>query len=213
MAAPTTEDFADLKRVGRYLLGKPRVIQKYNAGPKKKYLDCYTDSDWAGCMRTRRSTSGGGILWGSHCIKTWASTQASVALSSGEAEFYSLVKGASIAMEMRALMREFGITVDIRMHTDSSAAKGIASRTGLGKTRHIAVHLLWIQEKGSRQRHRTSQVQRHGEPCGPHDEAPGQDHRGHLCDAVGIDCAHWPEPSCASCCISVCTFAFSRVRV
>ena len=34
-----------------------------------------------------------------------------------------------------------------RIHTDSSAAKGIASRTGLGKTRHIAVHLLWLQER------------------------------------------------------------------
>jgi hypothetical protein len=44
-------------------------------------------------------------------------------------------------------MQEFGINVAIRMHTDSSAAKGIASRTGLGKTRHIAVHLLWVQEK------------------------------------------------------------------
>ncbi len=86
-------------------------------------------------------------MWGGHCIKTWASTQASVALSSGEAEFYSVVKGASIAMGMRALMHEFGIAVGIRMYTDSSAAKGIASRTGLGKTRHIAVHLLWIQEK------------------------------------------------------------------
>ena len=33
------------------------------------------------------------------------------------------------------------------MNTDATAAKGIASRKGLGKTRHIAVHLLWIQER------------------------------------------------------------------
>ena len=31
--------------------------------------------------------------------------------------------------------------------TDASAAKGIASRRGLGKTRHIAVHFLWVQER------------------------------------------------------------------
>ena len=147
MASPTTEDYEDLKRLGRYLLGKPRIIQLYHAGPRKKFIDCYVDSDWAGCVRTRRSTSGGGILWGSHCLKTWASTQASVALSSGEAEYYSMVKGASIAMGTRALLDDFGVKVGIRVHTDSSAAKGIASRTGLGKTRHIAVHLLWVQEK------------------------------------------------------------------
>ena len=32
--------------------------------------------------------------------------------------------------------------------TDSSAAKGIAGRIGLSKrTRHIAVHYLWLQER------------------------------------------------------------------
>ncbi len=30
---------------------------------------------------------------------------------------------------------------------DSSAAKGIASRRGLGKTRHIHVNYLWIQDR------------------------------------------------------------------
>ena len=47
---------------------------------------------------------------------------------------------------LRSLLLDFGVQVQCRVHTDSSAAKGIASRTGLGKTRHIAVHLLWIQE-------------------------------------------------------------------
>ena len=36
------------------------------------------------------------------------------------------------------------------MYTDATAAKGIASRKGLGKTRHIAVHLLWVQERVAR---------------------------------------------------------------
>ena len=40
-----------------------------------------------------------------------------------------------------------GCSVKLRVHTDATAAKGIASRTGLGKTRHIAVHFLWVQEK------------------------------------------------------------------
>ena len=34
----------------------------------------------------------------------------------------------------------------LRLYTHSTAAKGIANRVGLGKTRHIAVHLLWIQQ-------------------------------------------------------------------
>ena len=37
--------------------------------------------------------------------------------------------------------------LNIVIYMDSSAAKGIASRTRLGKRRHIAVHLLWLQEQ------------------------------------------------------------------
>ena len=36
----------------------------------------------------------------------------------------------------------------MKLWTDSSAAKGIAGRIGLSKrTRHIAVHYLWLQER------------------------------------------------------------------
>ena len=45
-----------------------------------------TDSDFAGCQRTRKSTSGGVICIGSHFLKGWSSTQQSVTRSSAEAE-------------------------------------------------------------------------------------------------------------------------------
>ena len=35
----------------------------------------------------------------------------------------------------------------MRAWTDSSAAIGIASRSGLGKLRHLETHTLWLQEK------------------------------------------------------------------
>ena len=35
----------------------------------------------------------------------------------------------------------------IKLLTDASAAKGIASRKGLGKVRHIEVNQLWLQDK------------------------------------------------------------------
>ena len=41
---------------------------------------------------------------GSHPIKSWATTQGVIALSSGEAEFYSIVKGASISMGLANLL-------------------------------------------------------------------------------------------------------------
>ena len=95
----------------------------------------------------KKSTSGGIVSIGKHVIKSWSATQKIVALSVGEAEYYGLVKGSSIAMGARSIMSDLGVDLSIRVKTDSTAAKGIASRTGLGKVRHIEVAQLWIQEK------------------------------------------------------------------
>ena len=110
-------------------------------------IEVYGDTDWSGCPRTRRSTSGGCVMIGSHCIRTWSSTQASVTLSSGEAEYYGLVKAAGAGLGHQSLMDDLGIHLPVRVWTDSSAALGIASRSGLGKLRHLETHTLWVQEK------------------------------------------------------------------
>ena len=70
---------------------------------------------------------------GTHLLKCWSSTQAGVAMSSDEAEFYGGVKGASIGLGMIALFRDIGYALPLRLWTDSSAAVGICSRQGLCK--------------------------------------------------------------------------------
>ena len=89
-------------------------------------------------------------MFGKHMVKSWCSTQAIVALSSGEAEYYGIVKGGSIGLGMRSMFGDFGVKVAVRINTDASAAKGIANRKGLGKVRHIAVNQLWIQDRISK---------------------------------------------------------------
>ena len=84
---------------------------------------------------------------GNHCIKTWSSTQQVIAMSSGEAEYYGIVKGASIGLGIVGMLSDLGIKLSIVVSTDSSAAKGIASRRGLGKVRHIELCELWLQEQ------------------------------------------------------------------
>ena len=67
-------------------------------------------------------------MLGSHCVKTWSSNQQTIALPSGEAEYYALVKGATIAIGVQSMLSDFGIKCGITISTDASAAKGIASR-------------------------------------------------------------------------------------
>ena len=84
---------------------------------------------------------------GSCAIKSWASTQALISLSSGEAEYYGIVKASSVGLGVKAMMADLGHELELEVLTDASAAKGIASRRGLGKTRHVAVRFLWVQER------------------------------------------------------------------
>ena len=90
-------------------------------------------------------------MFGEHAIKSWSVTQAVIALSSGEAEYYGIVKGSSAGLGVRSVLGDLGLDtksqVKLVIFTDSSAAKGISSRRGLGKVRHIEVNQFWIQDK------------------------------------------------------------------
>ena len=83
---------------------------------------------------------------GEHVLKTWSSTLASVSLSSGEAEFYGVVRAAGQGLGYQSLLQDLGIELPVRVWTDSTAAIGICSRQGLGTQRHIATHSLWVQQ-------------------------------------------------------------------
>ena len=65
---------------------------------------------------------------GRHLIKAWSSTQAWIALSSGETEYYGVVPGVGIALGIQALYNDFGLKLPIRAWTDSSALLVIGGR-------------------------------------------------------------------------------------
>ena len=146
MAKPLVGDEAGVKRVIRYLAGHPNCVWKYGVQEETHVLDVYTDSDWAGCRSSRRSTSGGVILHGHHPIVHWSKLQANVALSSGEAELNSQVKGIMEGLGVRNAARDLGLELQIRTHADSSASRGILTRIGVGKMKHLEVKHLWVQE-------------------------------------------------------------------
>ena len=146
MSAPTELGHGGLKRLGRYVLDHKRLVYAY-PWQEAKHVDTYSDTDWAGCTKTRKSTSGGCLLLGQHLLKSWSSTQTSVSLSSGGSEFYGVVKATGITLGFQALLRDVGHRLPIRVWTDSSATLGICGRQGLGKLRHLDTQYLWVQQK------------------------------------------------------------------
>ena len=147
MSAPCEGDNSKIKRLARYLKGNPRYVVHFPFRAIGNEITVWTDTDFAGCGESRKSTTGGVVMIGANCIKFWSVNQKVIALSSGEAEFYGIVSGSSQAIGVQSMAKDLGLELTIRVNTDASAAKGIASRRGVGKIRHIEVSQLWVQDK------------------------------------------------------------------
>ena len=83
---------------------------------------------------------------GGNVVKSWSRTQATIALSVGEAEYYAMVSAAAEALGFKSLLKDLGCDARVRVWTDSAAAKSIGSRRGIGKIRHLDVKYLWVQD-------------------------------------------------------------------
>ena len=112
---------------------------------------------------------------GRHVLRTWSSTQPTIATSSGEAELIAISDGATRSLGVKTVMTEMGIDPTLkvlRMFTDSSVAKSFVSTRGLGQMRHLDVKLLWLQESVQRGRLSVGKSQRGDECRGRYDEVP-----------------------------------------
>jgi hypothetical protein len=146
MSSPRVADWALVERVAKYLKHRPAVKCVYRWQGSCEAIDAYSDSDWAGDRTTRRSTTGGCLVRGSHLIKCWAKCQHVIALSSGEAELYACVKASSEAIGLKAVMEDMGLDARISVFVDANAAIGMIMKEGLSGVRHIDTQFLWVQE-------------------------------------------------------------------
>ena len=167
MSAPTTKSHEKLKRLARYLFSCVEVTWYYRwQDDGEMELVVHTDSDWAGCTRTRGSTSGGSIQLGQHTLRTWSTTQRTVAMSSAEAEYNSLIEGVQRTFGVQTMLAELGVMAKIIVYTDSSAAKSFASQRGLGRMRHMEVRKALASGRSSARACSSGQNPRRRQSCG-----------------------------------------------
>ena len=81
---PSKTSVQRLKRLVRYLIHHARLVWCFPFADADdsdtKRLKTFVDTDFAGCPKTRRSTSGGCIVRGRHLLFHWSATQTTVAL-------------------------------------------------------------------------------------------------------------------------------------
>ncbi|CAK0848466.1 unnamed protein product [Prorocentrum cordatum] len=144
MVAPTWHHWLLLEGVA--VEQHPQFELVFDLQRMPKVIVAEVDSDWA--SEPGRSSMDGGFLFiGSHLIDGWSGQQGRRALSSAEAEFTGMVNGSAGGIWLRSVMLEMGFEVTLQVNAGSSGAKGVASRLGCGKVRHLETKYLWVQEK------------------------------------------------------------------
>jgi hypothetical protein len=124
MQAPADVHLQAAKRVLRYLAGTRQLGLRFEAdagtaahtrhsGTKRQSaqgdLIAFADSDWAGCVDDRKSTAGFVLLYAG-CPLSWASKkQATVALSSAEAEYMAIGLALRELKWVHQLLTEIGL--------------------------------------------------------------------------------------------------------
>ncbi|GFU83036.1 retrovirus-related Pol polyprotein from transposon TNT 1-94 [Trichonephila clavipes] len=91
---PSAEDIVKGKRVFRYIAGTVGYGITYHATETKCVLHCYSDSDFSGCVKTSRSTSGYVMIYAGGAISWHSQRQAIVATSTTEAEVIAASEAA-----------------------------------------------------------------------------------------------------------------------
>ena len=74
MSAPKVGNRAKLKRLGRYLVKYPAPEWVFDGRSAYDKIVVFVDADWAGCMKTRRSTTGGTVTLGNTCLSLGVAT-------------------------------------------------------------------------------------------------------------------------------------------
>ena len=151
---PTSRHWNMLKRLARYVRYRPRVAQLFPNQSTCNPFNMWSDADHAGCIRTRKSVSGGVLMANKCCLTTYSKGQGVVSLSSGESEFYGLVSGECQMLGVASTARDWGLFPSKEVTMDASAGIAMGNRRGLGRAKHVDTQYHWVQERTAKKEFR-----------------------------------------------------------
>lgn len=147
VSAPTEADWVAAKRVVRYLKAtKDWRLQYSNSGGD---LDGFSDADWAGDIRSRKSTTGFVYRYAGGAVSWCSRKQSSVTLSSMESEYVALSEASQELVWLLKLLNDLGEPYDgpVKVMEDNQSCIAFASseRT-TRRSKHIETRENYVRE-------------------------------------------------------------------
>jgi hypothetical protein len=145
---PTMAHLTAVKRILRYLKGTVDLGLTYSKSDGN-VLKAYSDSDWAGDQDDRHSTSGFVSVLSGSAISWLSKKQASVALSTAEAEYIALSTTTQEVVWLRRLLRDFGVDMSqaTEVFGDNQGSIALSKNPVHHKrTKHIDIRYHFVRE-------------------------------------------------------------------
>ena len=135
MANPSVSDMERVKRIGRYLVEKPRAECLFH-WQQSVELEAHSDAEWRCDESIRRSVSGGVVMRGGQCSKVWTKKQQVVSLSTAESELYAAVKTASEGLGIQSVAKDLGYC-GLNLHLDAPATMCLVNHREPCKAKNV----------------------------------------------------------------------------
>nr|GEV05279.1 copia protein [Tanacetum cinerariifolium] len=147
-ARPTEKHLQEDKRIFRYLKGTINMGLWYAKDSGFK-LTAFSDVNHAGCLDTRKSTSGVIQFLGNKLVSWMSKKQDCTTMSSAEEEYMALSSSCAQVMWMRTYLKDYGFKYKkIPFYSDSQSAIAISCNPMQhSRTKHIYTRYHFIKEK------------------------------------------------------------------
>ena len=148
MSCPTEQHWLAAKRLLRYLMGTMNMGILYKKGDYKELM-AYSDSDFAGDLNDRKSTTGSVFILSSGVVSWISKKQPVVSLSTTEAEYIAAASCACQCVWLRRILEQLGC--EQKEYTtilcDNSSSIKLSKNPVLhGRSKHIDIRFHFLRE-------------------------------------------------------------------
>ena len=127
------------------------------------------------------------IRLGQFVLEASSTTQGVISLSNGEAESYATTRAAPCGIQLQQFFTDIGCPLPLRVQGASARARGMMTRRGSGRVKHLDIKALWCQEAIEKVRFRLMKADSENNPADIGTKTPSADRIVHFPRLLGLD--------------------------